>query len=63
MTGVELLDVRQAAAELGMRVRTVQRRIAAGTIKAERLGTHTTAPYVISRTELDRVKREQKQAS
>lgn len=56
MTGAELVDVRQAARELDLEVRTVQRRIADGTIAAEKFGTHPTAPYMITRAELERVK-------
>lgn len=51
----DVLSVVQAAAELNITPRAVQHRIKAGTLAATKLGPGTAA-YVISRTEIDRVK-------
>lgn len=51
-----LVDVKTAAAELGITVRAVQYRIDNGTLAAEKIGQGRTSAYVIARTELDRVK-------
>lgn len=52
MSDDDLIDVRTAAEELGVKVRTVQYRIARGHIKAQRVGSQ----FVITRAELDRAK-------
>lgn len=56
-TDAELLGVAQAAAELHITPRAVQHRIKAGKIAAFKLGPGTAA-YVITREEIERVKRE-----
>lgn len=53
----DLLSVAQAARELNITRRAVVHRIAAGTLVAQKLGGGT-APYVITRQELARVKAE-----
>lgn len=53
----ELLSVEQAAKELSITARAVRHRIAAGTLAATKLGPGTAA-YVITRTEVERVKAE-----
>jgi hypothetical protein len=57
----EVLSTTQTAEELGLSHRAVLHRIKAGTIAATKLGPGT-ASYVITRTEVDRVKAEQKAA-
>jgi excisionase family DNA binding protein len=56
-TESEFLSVEQVAAELKITARAVRHRITAGTISAVKLGPGT-ASYVITRTEVDRVKAE-----
>lgn len=51
----DLLTVSQAARELNLSQRAVRHRIKAGTLAATQLGPGT-APYVITRTEIDRAK-------
>lgn len=53
--GPEFLSVVQAAAELNLTPRAVQHRIKNGTVAATKLGPGTAA-YVISRSEIERVK-------
>lgn len=50
------LNVHQASAELNITPRAVRHRIAAGTITATKIGTGRTSAYVISRTEVERVR-------
>lgn len=52
-----LLTVQQAATELSLSPRTVRHRISAGTIKATKVGEGQTSAYVITRREVERVKR------
>lgn len=51
----ELLTVVEAAAALGIAPRTVLYRITHGHLAAEKHGTGLRAPYIITRTEIDRV--------
>lgn len=53
----ELLSVAAAARELNITSRAVRHRIEAGTLIAVKLGPGTSA-YVITRTEIERVKAE-----
>ena len=53
-----LYTVARAAEVLHLSKRAVQHRISAGTIKATKIGEGRTSAYVISRDEIDRVKRE-----
>lgn len=57
-TEVDVLSVVQAAEELGLSPRAVRHRIKVGTITATKLGDHT-ASYVIRRSEVDRIKKDQ----
>lgn len=59
----DLLTVTQAAEELNLSVRAVQHRITTGTLHAEKLGTGRTSAYVITRSEIERVKSERIAAS
>lgn len=52
---VDVLSVAQVAAELNLTERAIRHRIKAGTIAATKLGPGTAA-YVISRSEIERVK-------
>lgn len=54
----QLLTVGQAAKELCLSPRTVQHRIAAGRIAAEKFGDGKTSAYIITRDEIERVKAE-----
>lgn len=56
-TASELLSVEQAAAELRITGRAIRHRIKAGTLAATKLGPGTSA-YVITRSEIERVKTE-----
>ena len=57
MSELDLLSVAQAARELHITERAVRHRIKAGTLVATKLGPGT-ASYVITRTEIERVKAE-----
>lgn len=57
-TGIDAMSVVQTAKELGVSARAVRHRIKAGTIHATKLGENT-ASYVISRAEVERIKKEQ----
>ena len=57
------LSVNQAAEALGVSRRSVLRRIAEGTITATKLGTGETSAWMITQTEVDRVKAEMQAAS
>lgn len=52
----ELLELREVAAELGISVRAVQYRIERGQLAAQRFGSGRTAPFYVTRAELERVK-------
>lgn len=54
----DLLSVNQAAAELGMRPRTLHQWITAGKVAATKLGDGRTSAYVITRAEVDTLKAE-----
>lgn len=54
-----LLNVRQAAKALNLTSRAVRHRIAAGTLKASKIGDGRTSAYVITREEIERVKAEE----
>lgn len=54
----EFLSVRQAAAELHLTDRAIRHRITTGTLAATKLGPGT-ASYVITRSEVERVKAEE----
>lgn len=56
-TPPDILSVTQVAAELNITERAVRHRITAGTLAATKLGPGT-ASYVITRTEVERVKAE-----
>ena len=51
----ELLNVLQAAEELGIPPRTLQYRIQTGKVAAEKVGDGKTNSYVITREEVDRL--------
>lgn len=55
-TDPDFLSVQQAAVELALAPRTVHQRIAAGKIAARRIGDGRTSAYVITRSEVERVK-------
>ena len=57
------LSVNQAAEALGVSRRSVLRWVAEGTIAATRLGTGQTGAWMITQTEVDRVKAEMQAAS
>ena len=57
------LSVNQAAEALEVSRRSVLRRVAEGTITATRLGTGDTSAWMITQTEVDRVKAEMQAAS
>lgn len=57
------LSVNQAAEALGVSRRSVLRWVAEGTITATRLGTGETGAWMITQTEVDRVKAEMQAAS
>ena len=50
------VNVRDAAAELGLSPRAVLHRITRGAIRATKLGDGRTSSYVIDRAEVERVK-------
>jgi len=52
------VTVQEAATELNLSVRAVQTRIAKGQLKAEKFGTGRTSPYLIPKTEVERILRE-----
>jgi hypothetical protein len=54
----ELLTVVQAAAELNIAPRTLNTRIQLGEIAATKHGTGATSPYIITRSDLERHRRE-----
>ena len=49
------LTVTEAAPLLNLSVRAVQARIKAGTLKARKIGTGRTSPYVIRYSEIQRL--------
>lgn len=57
MTTNDFLTVTQAAKELNLSARAVQHRINVGTIAAQKIGSGRTSAWVMTREEIDRVKR------
>jgi len=55
---LDLLTVGQAAKELCLAPRTIQHRIAAGRITAQKIGDGKTSAYFMTRAEIERVKAE-----
>ena len=53
----ELLSVTQAARELSVAPRTLHHRIATGKVAATKVGDGRTSAYVITRAEVERIKR------
>ena len=52
------VNVRDAAAELGISPRAVLHRITRGELRATKVGDGRTSAYIIERAEIDRVKAE-----
>lgn len=56
MTNHDFIPVTEAAAELNLSVRAVLHRITKGQIEATKLGSGRTSAYMVTRSEIERVK-------